>query len=640
MKQSKKKRTSESKRPEEAYLQLHISLMGSSPLIWRRIIVPESIYLNQLHKIIQKVMGWSDDHLYEFEIKNRCFASVKYDRDEIEIDKFVSLETFRFGKGARFLYIFDYGDNWEHSIKVERILENSPSPDSGFVCLKGEYANPPEDIGGIWAYYDALEVLKDPDHPEYEDVSDWFEADFDPDFFDIDAVNKALTTYWKRSRPKNTSKRWVKTESKSSKNRRKKKRVDPVMEQFKMLPDTDTIEPESVMRQLERYIRSSTLKEDYSDLSDDEKAQELLYQAASTKDKKTAKRLVEQALDLSKDCADAYCWLAENDSDSIEETLHWYMEGVKAGERFIGADNFEELKGHFWLAIETRPYMRAMGGVAESLKMMGNLEHAVQYYEQMLLLNPNDNQGIRDRLITDYMILNRDDEAQELYKKYEEDISASWKYSKVLLDFRKKGKSIETLKSLEEANDTNKHIPYYLLDLGKLPEEIPYAYSIGSTEEATIYVVSNFLAWKSTEGALDWLSATLNIKKIPIETIIETIIQSESPENSNESSIPIPVQKKVTSEVKNYNKKYLKKKNCKYVARFENDYCYLDRIDYGKYGEICRLKYDPEDDSWDFAIFKWSSEQYDPDECFFPGAELVDGTVSGAMAAGMKAYPI
>jgi hypothetical protein len=79
---------------------------------------------------------------------------------------------------------------------------------------------------------------------------------------------------------------------------------------------------------------------------------------------------------------------------------------------------------------------------------------------------------------------------------------------------------------------------------------------------------------------------------------------------------------------------------CYYVARFRGPYLYLDRSDFGQIGPICRLKYTGDMDNWKFAIFKWSTERYDPDEWFFAGAEYVDGTVEGAMTAGLHAYPV
>ncbi|TEU14412.1 MAG: hypothetical protein E3J21_15990 [Anaerolineales bacterium] len=79
---------------------------------------------------------------------------------------------------------------------------------------------------------------------------------------------------------------------------------------------------------------------------------------------------------------------------------------------------------------------------------------------------------------------------------------------------------------------------------------------------------------------------------------------------------------------------------CFYAARFRGSYLYLDRSDFGQIGPICRLKYTGDMDNWEFAIYKFSSERYDPEEWFFPGSEYVDGTVEGAMMAGLHAYPV
>ena len=79
---------------------------------------------------------------------------------------------------------------------------------------------------------------------------------------------------------------------------------------------------------------------------------------------------------------------------------------------------------------------------------------------------------------------------------------------------------------------------------------------------------------------------------------------------------------------------------CFYAVRYRGNYLYLERSDFGQIGPICRLKYTGDMNKWEFAIFKWSSERYDPDEWIFPGLEYVDGTIEGAMMAGLHAYPV
>ncbi len=105
-------------------------------------------------------------------------------------------------------------------------------------------------------------------------------------------------------------------------------------------------------------------------------------------------------------------------------------------------------------------------------------------------------------------------------------------------------------------------------------------------------------------------------------------------------TIPEEVIEEVQAIVKRFNKKFSQRKDCYYEVEFKGQYCYLNRCDYGRMGPICRLKYTGKLNDWSFAIFKWSSETYDKDEWTFPGSELVDGTIKGAMLAGLEAYPV
>jgi len=103
--------------------------------------------------------------------------------------------------------------------------------------------------------------------------------------------------------------------------------------------------------------------------------------------------------------------------------------------------------------------------------------------------------------------------------------------------------------------------------------------------------------------------------------------------------IPEEVQGRVAEIVANFNREVLKGQEQLYVPRYRGGYLYLDRIDYGTKGPICRLEYTGDMEGWEFAIYKFSDGRYDPDEWFFPGVEYVDGTVEGAMRAGLAAYP-
>ena len=105
-------------------------------------------------------------------------------------------------------------------------------------------------------------------------------------------------------------------------------------------------------------------------------------------------------------------------------------------------------------------------------------------------------------------------------------------------------------------------------------------------------------------------------------------------------AIPNEIQAKVKEAVTRFNDKTFGEADVFYEARFKGKYCYLYRSDYGQLGPICRLTYTGDMEKWKFAIFKWSTETYDPSEWMFPGSNLVDGTVEGAMMAGLEAYGV
>ena len=136
---------------------------------------------------------------------------------------------------------------------------------------------------------------------------------------------------------------------------------------------------------------------DPSESSAVREAQSIMYDAWDNPDAKMRIRLAKKALKVSPDCADAYVLLAEEEARSVRKSMALFQQGVEAGRRALGEDFFqdEENIGHFWGIIETRPYMRAFAGLANSLWQMGNKEQAELHYREMLRLNPGDNQGIR-----------------------------------------------------------------------------------------------------------------------------------------------------------------------------------------------------------------------------------------------------
>jgi len=172
--------------------QLKITLQGSKPPIWRRVLVKSDITLAKLHQIIQIAMGWYDSHLHQFIIDNLYYGVPDPDFDiEIINEQRTKLESVVSRVNQSFIYEYDFGDSWEHIILVEKI--SAPEPGSNYpICVTGKLACPPEDCGGIWGYYDLLETLKNPKDPEYEELLEWVGEDFDPEDFDLELINDQL----------------------------------------------------------------------------------------------------------------------------------------------------------------------------------------------------------------------------------------------------------------------------------------------------------------------------------------------------------------------------------------------------------------------------------------------------------------
>lgn len=175
--------------------QFYIFLDGISLPIWRRILVPETYTFWDLHVAIQDAMGWSDSHLHQFEIDHPKTGEniiIGIPDDEREGDTLAGWDTkiadyFSMDNRTAY-YIYDFGDNWEHVIRLEDMLlrkENVEYP----LCIEGESACPPEDCGGAPGYEQLLQTLNDPESDEYEDTIEWLGGDFDPDYFDPQDVH-------------------------------------------------------------------------------------------------------------------------------------------------------------------------------------------------------------------------------------------------------------------------------------------------------------------------------------------------------------------------------------------------------------------------------------------------------------------
>jgi tetratricopeptide (TPR) repeat protein len=236
-----------------------------------------------------------------------------------------------------------------------------------------------------------------------------------------------------------------------------------------------------------------------------QKAQALMYQAWEEQNPGRRIILAHEALDISPDCADAYVLLAEEEADTLGRALDYYRQGVEAGERALGKAYFKKNVGHFWGLLETRPYMRARQGLADTLWELGRQEEALPHYRDMLRLNPGDNQGIRYVLMNLLLSLERDAEARELLQQYEEDGMAEWLYTRALLAFRADGASDAARVALQTALERNPHVPAYLTGHKRIPTRLPDYVGWGDENEAVVYAAHHLSHWRRTPGAVDWL---------------------------------------------------------------------------------------------------------------------------------------
>lgn len=178
--------------------QIKILLQNSKPRIWRRVLINQDINFKELHHIIQDAMGWRNCHLYEFRPANNISIGIPFedfyqktiDAATVKIKKYLKKE------GDKIRYNYDFGDDWQHTITVEKVEAADPSKKYP-TCIKGKNNCPPEDCGGVWGYQTLLETIQDTKHPDHKNMMRWLGGPFDPEAFDMEVINYRLKKYQK-----------------------------------------------------------------------------------------------------------------------------------------------------------------------------------------------------------------------------------------------------------------------------------------------------------------------------------------------------------------------------------------------------------------------------------------------------------
>jgi hypothetical protein len=188
---------------------IRVDLLGAKPPIWRRLELAPDLTLDQVHWVLQEAFEWHNSHLHEFVAGDRWargFDRISYSPPEFQMEE-NNLGTVRNSHthylgdllrapGDKLFYIYDFGDDWEHRLVLEKVVERDPDAPAAR-CLSGRRAAPPEDCGGIWQYLYMMEAGFDPNHPGYADAQEWVEwafgdVPFDPAAFDVKALDKDL----------------------------------------------------------------------------------------------------------------------------------------------------------------------------------------------------------------------------------------------------------------------------------------------------------------------------------------------------------------------------------------------------------------------------------------------------------------
>lgn len=233
-----------------------------------------------------------------------------------------------------------------------------------------------------------------------------------------------------------------------------------------------------------------------------DEAQFLMYDAWDSTSRKQRIAMAQKAIKISPLCADAFNLLAEEHTKTQEEALSYYRKAVEAGKEALGSDGFEEYAGSFWGVLETRPYMRARLGLGEALWATGEKDVAIENFQEMLELNPGDNQGIRYVLAAKLLDSGRMNELKSLLTLCAEEGSANIQYTRALVAYFEDAEDAEAIAQI--AWKTNQHVPGMLS--GRIPTiELQGYITMGGKDEASGYVEIFGQPWKRMPGAIDWI---------------------------------------------------------------------------------------------------------------------------------------
>jgi tetratricopeptide (TPR) repeat protein len=282
----------------------------------------------------------------------------------------------------------------------------------------------------------------------------------------------------------------------------KKKGKDPMIDLHRLLSAQEFNTEDEVRAYLDKILVDGIPNIPPRELSDKEKAEDLVHDAYDL-DAETAREYAAMALTLDRDCIEAYELLAGMES-APQIAIVFFEKGVSIGRRLFGGEYMKRHKGMFWGFHETRPFMRCMQNYADCLYTLGYVEECVAILEEMIELNSEDNQGVRDQLLLYLVQLNEDKKFLKYAKKYKDDGLAFALFTRALFAYKTEGETENANQKLAEALAQNKFVAKLLL-ANKPLTEFHFSFEFGGKDEAEYYAVSAQSIWAGIPGAKEWL---------------------------------------------------------------------------------------------------------------------------------------
>lgn len=194
--------------PDNFIVRAEVRILDIEPEISRTLELPISLNLAELHEVLQAAFGWTDSHLHQFNIGGLIYGAPEFDEDGMFDSKIFEATQVRMidlhfpyardESDLTILYEYDFGDNWRHLLRLERVAGEDGAKYPR--CIAGKRSAPPEDVGGTSGYADFLDAWLDPKHEEHKDMRRWVGRKFQPETCDLDQINKAIATAMRKSK--------------------------------------------------------------------------------------------------------------------------------------------------------------------------------------------------------------------------------------------------------------------------------------------------------------------------------------------------------------------------------------------------------------------------------------------------------